>query len=1373
MGIAFILVFLSERRIAMYLNAIEQKFLVAYRSFGTYIICLTIFLTVYQVTPNYTSFGYVFFLLLWMTGRQIVEKTRRRIWFPLKLYALAVFVFVYGLSAFISFQTWVSSMIDLYPAFGFNSNASMFSNIWEPLVVIIVMQLYSYERRQSKFLKSGDFYTPEVGTFSFINRILIWHSDKILYGALLYASLSPISAFGFLYLLGLVICSTLPKYSRLPSKLFLVYSSMLLMVDYLFQIWGEQAEMFPGQKRFYLSRFLGLQLFMPGFLGLELGLRGKVVVIVACVLQYNVFSWLEKMSCNSGERGKWEEPCALFASTNEGPDGISVFAEGCKSNNTGLLVEKRKGAMSNSWPSLDLGISQHVDRISPMTGGSEDGNIVHYSYRFIEGTSKENHKWTKKSNHVLRKERLEQQKITLKRCIKFWIENTFNLFGLEINMIVLLLASFAVLNAISLLYISSLAVCVLIPRPTIRKFWSIFVFLFASVVTLEYLASWLTSWKEQSPCKVNIHCHDCWKSSDVFFNYCKKCWLGITVDDPRMLISYYIVFVVACFKLRADHVSCLLELHTYQYMRYQSKKLSVLSDLSFETKSIWTFLDYLRHYSYCHLLDLVLTLILITGTLEYDILHLGYLGFALIFFRLRLEILIKKNEIFKFLRMYNFCLIVFSLAYQSPFIGDVNDGKCKTIDYIYEVIGFYKYDYGFRITSRSALVEIIIFVLVSLQSYMFSSEEFDYVLKYLEAEQINAIVRQQEKRAAWKTAQLQHIRKSQEEKRMRNLQVEKMKSEVLNLQIQLHSMSNNAMHGNTSPGSEGYRTRKSSSLSSLKESSIQNKEENDLKKHNSHISSDIIFPFDMDESPPSVKSGKLLAMDSKMHSTDSLYDIADFQEKTSMFLDSVRGDNAKIEAKKNPLVSAVFFMGHGVSQVKSLGRLAVNNLVTFFNIKNEEIEFSDDSSENGMYYEVENQNTGSEPLDQTFSMQSGIEQTSDAACPKISMILRYMWGKMRSNNDVVCYCCFVLMFIWNFSLFSMVYLAALFLYALCAHAGPNYIFWVIMLIYTEFCILLQYLYQIIIQHCAFSIQVSFLKELGFPENKIMSSFVVDNLPLFLVYLFTLLQSSITASDGEWASVTEFSSLRRKNLNPEESVWSFTYLERINKLLFTAKNVTKLMVRNLYRYWQSVTQGAETPPYFVQLSMEVNLWPDDGIQPERIESGMNKLLELVHDMRCKEKSENTIHSASRVHVQSIERSPENPNMALAVLEVVYASPLLEQIPVEWYKSLTPAADVANEILIAQRTGILKELRFPYPILSVIGGGKREVDLYAYVFCADLAVFFLVAIFYQSIINKNSEFLEVYQLEDQFPKEFVFVLMVRLLVFENLLYSILQG
>lgn len=830
-------------------------------------------------------------------------------------------------------------------------------------------------------------------------------------------------------------------------------------------------------------------------------------------------------------------------------------------------------------------------------------------------------------------------------------------------------------------------------------------------------------------------------------------FVGIIADDPRMLISYYMVFMLACFKLRADYMSSPSGMHTYWQMIMQRRRAAAFSDLSFETKSMWTFLDYLRLYGYCHLLDLVLTLILITGTLEYDILHLGYLGFALAFFRLRLKILKERNKIFKFLRIYNFSLIFLSLAYQSPFVGDSSEGKCKTTGNIHEIIGFYKYDYGFRITSRSALVEIVIFVLVSLQSHMFASQEFDFVSKYLEAEQIHALVREQEKRASWKTAQLQHVRKSEEEKRLRNLQVENIKSEMLNLQIH-QGLSNNATLGSTSLGSQDQQERRN--CSSYDISSNLEKEEDNVKRHEQDLNTYSLFPFDTRSSLKGLRSGSL-GKESVNPSVGSSQDISELNETTlSYIFPGVEEDyieNSK--SKDNLIVSAFHLVGDGVSHARSFGKKAVSNLVNFFNIE-DELDLNDNSSENEVYYELESQNIGFEPMEQIHSFHSDSDKTvSDATCLQIGMIFRFMWAQMRANNDILCYCCFVLIFLWNFSLLSMVYLAALFLYALCVNSGPSYMFWVIMLIYSEVCILLQYLHQIIIQHCGLSVNASFLEELGFPDHLIRSSIVISNLPLFLVYLFTLIQTFISAREGKWASITEFGSIGQRKKDPTLSTSTTCWTEQLYKLLLPVRDAMKKTIRSLYWYWRSATEGAETPPYFVQLSMEVKVWPEDGIQPERIESGVNKLLKTVLDMRSEDIRP---YFPSRVHIQSIERSTENPLVALAVFEVVLASPLEGSIPTDFCKPLTPAADVAKEILKAQRSGIFEDIGFPYPVLSVIGGGKRDIDLYAFVFCADLVVFFLVAIFYQSVMKNKSEFLEVYQLEDQFPKEFVFVLMV---------------
>ncbi|XP_071920767.1 piezo-type mechanosensitive ion channel homolog isoform X4 [Coffea arabica] len=1146
---------------------------------------------------------------------------------------------------------------------------------------------------------------------------------------------------------------------------FGTYIAFLTILLTVYLMWGEYAEMFPGQRHYDLSLLLGFQVYKPNFWGIEAGLRAKVLVIAACTLQYNVFHWLERMPTFLVDVVNSEEPCPLFVSAEDVLPVVSVpNGENDASSSFNERSSRKIGVTSSSLPTFSPGLYQSSHDVSTAGVGYKDHNTRKYSFGHIWGSVKESHKWNKKRILALRRERFEIQKTTLKIYLKFWIENMFNLFGLEINMIALLLASFALLNAISLLYIVSLAACALLERHILRKLWPMFVFLFSLILVFEYFAMWkhLMPLDPHVSSDTNVHCHDCWKISNLYFAHCRSCWLGLIVDDPRMLISCFVVFLLACFKLRADCASSFSGSFTYRQMVSQRKNAFVWRDLSFETKSMWTFLDYLRLYCYCHLLDLVLALVLITGTLEYDILHLGYLAFALIFFRMRLTILKKKNSIFKYLRIYNFGVIVLSLAYQSPFVGDFSGGKCETIDYIYEVIGFYKYDYGFRITSRSALVEIVIFVLVSLQSYMFSSPEFDYVFRYLEAEQIGAIVHEQEKKAAWKTEQFLHIRESEEKKRQRNFQVEKMKSEMLNLQIQLHNMNSTSACDDSSPASEGLRKRKNATVNTNMNSGI-------LEKQDINTHPDSGFAFDLYGSPSNVRGESPFTMEFAKQPIESpLGEITELEECTSegSFLESDRERKGRGQASENPLVSAVQLIGDGVSQVQSIGNQAVNNIVSFLNIAPEDSDTNEHTAaEDGVFQESESQNVRYACLDRASSVQSDRSRASDTASLQIGRIFGHIWSQMRSNNDVVCYICFVLVFLWNFSLLSMVYLAALFLYALCVNTGPSYTFWVIMLIYTEIYILIQYLYQIVIQHCGFSIQSSLLQELGFPTKRIKSSFVISTLPLFLVYLFTLVQSSITAKDGEWFS-PGFS--KGRLLHRKEVLQVSTLSGTAKELVQLVEKMVKMVISSCSTYWKSLTQEAESPPYFVQLSMDVHLWPEDGIQPERIESGINRLLQLVHDERCK--NENHCSCASRVQIQSIEKSTENPNVALAVFEVVYASRSEECNAKEQYESLTPAADVAKEILEAHNAGFTEGIGFPYHIISAIGGGKREVDLYAYIFGADLSVFFLVAIFYQSVIKNKTEFLEVYQLEDQFPKEFVFILMAIffLIVVDRVIY-----
>lgn len=532
---------LPERRVALYLSAIGVKFLSIYRSFGTYIAFLTILLAVYLVRPNYIAFGYIFLLLIWIIGRQIGERSKRRLWFPLKAYAIAVFIFIYILSIFPTFEMWMSKKVDLFVCFGYNIEASLLGNLWESLAIVIVMQLYSYERRQSKRMHLEEPDPLQLGILGFIKRFLIWHSQKILFVALFYASVSPISAFGFFYMLGFVLSSTFPKASRIPSKTFLIYTGILVSTEYLFQMWGKQAKMFPGQKHHDLSVFLGLQVYKQSFEGLEAGFRPKVLVIAACTLQYNVFHWLEKMHSSLLNAGRSEEPCPLFVSEE---DLSTVFIT---PNGGNQSLSDSSTPVNNIQSSKDLSLRR----------GIHEGSSRKFSFSYIWGSIKESHKWDKKRVVSLRQERFQMQKTILKVYLKYWMENMFNLFGLEINMIALLLASFALLNVVSVFYIACLATCVLLGRPIIRKLWPVFVVLFATILLAEYLVMWknIMSFGKHDLTPTDAHCHDCWRTSRIYFDYCKKCWLGmifltvIYYSQNSIYIFLHLTYILYVFSL--------------------------------------------------------------------------------------------------------------------------------------------------------------------------------------------------------------------------------------------------------------------------------------------------------------------------------------------------------------------------------------------------------------------------------------------------------------------------------------------------------------------------------------------------------------------------------------------------------------------------------------------------------------------------------------------------------------------------------------------------------------------------------------------------------------------------------------------------------
>lgn len=679
----------------------------------------------------------------------------------------------------------------------------------------------------------------------------------------------------------------------------------------------------------------------------------------------------------------------------------------------------------------------------------------------------------------------------------------------------------------------------------------------------------------------------------------------------------------------------------------------------------------------------------------------------------------------------------------------------------------------------------------------------------------------QEDKAAWKKEHLQRIRAVEEHKQRRRKQVEKMKFDMLHMQLhpevpetgpQLVELDNfgSPMHPLPSPFSaeksrfntprsieriasefadarrpeprpmrgldyvskSPARPQEAGHVSQSDTSDASDDDHVDNKRSDSFLRrrQNLVTGMERHERPAETRDlGKL-----KHSITDSVLinkivagmDVGNVQLPTATSLESDKNWKGPIPG----LMSGVQILEEGVAEVHSIGNKALANLVGLLSIDKEDENMKARSGDEDRLRNVaaseRQEAVRPVPLEppalvDECKYRSGWWETWTQLC----MLCYYSWCQIRGNTDIVCYFFFVLVYVWNFSILTLVFPATLFLYALLVTPGPSQYFWLAMLIYTEVNILLQYCYQIRATHCdPVTSPPSWLRKLGIPGSVGPHSFVVSVLPLFLVYLATLMQSSIKAQDGEWMFVNErstfFSNGRLRDPEGQTQLpHEVTVRDTFWKAVCGISDLFWRLVRGLSMYWQALTSGSEAPPHFVQVSMEVDKWPEAGIQPERIESACNRLLVAVRSSPLDVVTSDVL-PCSRVRVESIENSPDKPNTALAVLEVIHAAAPLRSAKNAHYSSLTPAADVAAELLKAKEQGYVEAASFPYPILSVIPGGKREVDLYAYIFGTDLLAFLFVATVYQSFVNHSSKLLDVTRAEDQFPKDFIFVLMVRI-------------
>jgi hypothetical protein len=703
---------------------------------------------------------------------------------------------------------------------------------------------------------------------------------------------------------------------------------------------------------------------------------------------------------------------------------------------------------------------------------------------------------------------------------------------------------------------------------------------------------------------------------------------------------------------------------------------------------------------------------------------------------------------------------------------------------------------GVTISAQGALVDMIIFVAVALQSWVFTTPEFAQVRAFLAAEEMYARAQAHERKADWKKRELQRIQKTEEDKRHRRGQVNKMKRDIVQMKTRLDFL-NSTVTPSPKQAHELQRRERDTVPRALDFFSVESPSEPGVKtppqdglSARSTRPEGLVLPRRA-KSLEDVLGGGGPSSDGPFGSPEisrapeSEHRARGQSSKGGRVgLDRASSDAEVARARNVRLLAGMHFLGDGITQVQSLGNRALANLVDYLKLDEEQDEAEGElfgevpqvhdredhvlNEEPSVKQEKPNENQPS-PLRRSGSwprnggkketgVKSGAKGGVGDSMRQLGILAGYIARVLRAKTHVVCYTLFAVVFVWNFSLLTSVYAAALYAYALLASPGPGTAFWLGILIYTEFNILIQYTYQIPVSNSCHVIDPSsgwaqLIEYAGIRSYS--NSFFLSVLPLFLVYLATLVHSSLITRDGEWTLVSgEAIFGSRRNRSPDIETGS-VFGSRLTSFWTWATS----KVHRVRMYWQGLVYGCEAPPHFVLLTMRVEKWPEGGIQPESIEAGMNKLLAAIHTegTRPPKPDVNTPPPGSRVCVESIDQSPGRPNEAVAVLEVLHVA---NRPGKDVHETLTPAADVAAEVHRMKEERREQACGFPYPIESVVAGGRREVDLYAYVFFADMLSFFFVALFYQSAVGAHKSIFAAPYEQDQFPKEFVYVLLVRL-------------
>ena len=166
------------------------------------------------------------------------------------------------------------------------------------------------------------------------------------------------------------------------------------------------------------------------------------------------------------------------------------------------------------------------------------------------------------------------------------------------------------------------------------------------------------------------------------------------------------------------------------------------------TIELWGKHDWVRYYLFRYHIDLVLIAVVALCSIDDDFIHGGYLALSLFYFRSKINLRRGRNDLFKWLPIYNMTVIIITTIYQSPFealwkISADEEHECT----LAHLFGLYKFRgngsdcdrvEGIGLLSlgrKGVLTDIILWILLRIQTYLYCSEEYHKIVEIVEQEE--------------------------------------------------------------------------------------------------------------------------------------------------------------------------------------------------------------------------------------------------------------------------------------------------------------------------------------------------------------------------------------------------------------------------------------------------------------------------------------------------------------------------------------------------------------------------------------------------------------------------------------------------------------